>query len=316
MDPEIKKYLDIALDTSVSSYYRKDAIRHLGRVRRSAELSNAVVKLLKDVDDPSLQREAIDLATQFTITEAVNILLPISVGKGINARNAINALAKIGGIQAYKSLKEIASAPGFDLSKTAAKRAIEDMLRREPNLEKDAEQGSKGQGNSLIDGAKDIFNDLKETVTGSDKEDKKDEPEVKEAIELPDAVKLNRELKNLQSKNENLEYKLAEKTAKVEELENKIREMKKSEASSQEIKKLKKQVHEGRNESASIKASFEKQVALLKGKLISLEEENDDLLNRNAKKIIQHHNANKGGCLPFIIAFAIFIFIAWFLFSG
>ena len=318
MDQEIEKYLKIALDSGVSSYYRKDAIRHLGRLRKSVELSNAIIKLLKDVDDPSLQKEAMDLAAQFAISEAVNLLLPISIGKGVNARNAINVLAKIGGVQAYKSLKEIAAAPGFDLSKTAAKRALEDMLRREPDLEtKEPELETKEpERPSLVDGAKEIFNDLKETVIPSEEKAESAEPEVKEAIALPDAVNLSRELKSLQKKYSSLEYKLAEKTAKVEELENKIREMKKSDVSTSEIKKLKKEVHDGRNESASIKASFEKQVTLLKGKLISLEEENDDLLKRNTRKIIQHQNASKGGCLPFIIVFGIFIFIAWFMFSN
>ena len=311
MDQEIEKYLKIALDSGISSYYRKDAIRHLGRLRKSVELSNAVIKLLKDVDDPSLQKEAMDLAAQFTISEAVNLLLPISIGKGINARNAINVLAKIGGVQAYNSLKQIASAPGFDLSKTAAKRALEDMLRREPTLE-----AEEPESPSLVDGAKEIFNDLKETIIPNEEKPKAVEPEVKEAIALPDSINLSRELKSLQSKYSSLEYKLAEKTAKVEELENKIREMKKSDASSSEIKKLKKEVHDGRNESASIKASFEKQLTLLKGKLISLEEENDDLLKRNTRKVIQHQNASKGGCMPFIIVFGIFIFIAWFMFSN
>jgi len=322
MDPEIEKYLKIALDSGVSSYYRKDAIRHLGRLRKSAELTNAILKLLKDVDDQSLQKEAMDLAVQFTISEAVNILLPISIGKGMNARNAINALAKIGGVHAYKSLKEVASAPGFDLSKTAAKRALEDMLRREPNLENESEESP-----SIVDGAKEIFNDIKDSIIGE--EEKKpeepevkpavelsEEPEVKPAIELIDAVKLNRELKSLQSKYKSLEHKLAEKTAKVEELEDKIRTIKKGDEASSEIKKLKKQVHDGRNESASVKASFEKQVALLKGKLISLEEENEDLIRRTKSKILKHQNANKGGCFSLILVLGIFLFIVWFMFSA
>lgn len=316
MDSEIDKYLKIALDSSISSYYRKDAVRQLGRIRKSAELSNAVVKLLKDVDDPSLQREAMDLAAQLAVTEAVNLIMPISLGQGPNARTAINVLAKIGGIKAYNSLKEIASAPGFDLSKTAAKRALEDMLRREPQLEKEADESP-----SLLDKAQEVFEDLKEAVGVSEEKPAAirveaqavhTQPEVKEAVPLPDAVKLGRELKALQSKYRDLEHKLAEKTVKVEDLENKIREMKKGDSSS-EINNLKRQLHEGKNESASIKAAFEKQLALLQGQLVSLEEENADLSDRSKLKIIQQENAKKGGCLSFIIVFIIFLLMAWLI---
>ena len=312
MDPEIEKYLKIALDSGVSSYYRKDAIRHLGRLRKSAELSNAVIKLLKDVDDPSLQREAMDLAAQFAISEAVNILLPISVGKGVNARNAINVLAKIGGVSAYKSLKEIASAPGFDLSKTAAKRALEDLLRREPSLEKEAEDDS-----SIVSAAKGVFEDIKEAVTGQEALEGERVPAVTPVVKAdekkPNNSELQRSFNNLQNKYNNLERKLAEKSAKVEELEQKIRDLKKNSKSAQELKATKKTLHDARNESASIKAAYEKQVALLKGKVISLEEENDDLLRRKSKVIHSKQSSNKGGCMVFIIFFAVIIFIFWFI---
>ena len=136
MDEQIDKLVKNALDSSVSSYYRKDAVRQLARLNKTAKLSNAVVQLLKDIDDPSLQREVMDIAAKMAISECVNLLMPISLGKGRNARYAINVLAKIGGKAAYDSLREISKTPGFDLSKTAASRAMEEMRRRHPGIEK------------------------------------------------------------------------------------------------------------------------------------------------------------------------------------
>lgn len=310
MDQEIEKYLKIALDSSVSSYYRKDAIRQLGRLRKSVELGNAVIKVLNDVDDPSLQKEAMDLTAQFALTEAVNLILPISVGKGVNARHAINVLAKIGGIKAYKCLKELAAAPGFDLSKTAAKRAMEDMLRREPSLEKEEDSSP-----SLISGAQDIFNDIKETVTETVSAVTEPEKTFKAAEVNVDADKLKREIVSVKNKNNSLANLLSEKNAKVDELEEKLRQLKKNDKTTLELKEVKKTLHESRNETAAIKASFEKQLALMKGKLISLEEENDDLMKRHSRKLT-HHKKSGGGCLPIFIFFGIFFLIAWFIMSS
>ena len=313
MDQEIEKYLKIALDSSVSSYYRKDAIRQLGRLRKSVELGNAVIKVLNDVDDPSLQKEAMDLTAQFALTEAVNLILPISVGKGVNARHAINILAKIGGIKAYKCLKELAAAPGFDLSKTAAKRAMEDMLRREPDLDKEEDSSS-----SLISGAQDIFNDIKETVTetiSSTVEEAEPEKKFKATDVNVEEGKLKREIDSVKNKNNSLANLLSEKNAKVEELEEKLRQFKKNDKTTVELKEVKKTLHESRNETAAIKASFEKQLALMKGKLISLEEENDDLMKRHSRKLV-HHKKSGGGCLPIFIFFGIFFLIAWFIMSS
>ena len=312
MDQEIENYLKIALDTSVSSYYRKDAIRHLGRVRKSAELSHAILKVLNDVDDPSLQREAMDLAAQFTVTESVNFLLPIATGKGSNGRYAINVLAKIGGVQSYKCLKSIAASPGFDLSKTAAKRAIEDLLRREPDIEKEAGTSS------LVGGAQDIYNGISEKVTNAVSDVtqalKKEEP-VKPAQASTDTGAQKREITTLLNKVNSLERKLSEKNAQVEALEEKMRQLKKSDKVSAELKDVKRTLHESRNETASVKATFEKQLALMKGKLISLEEENDDLLKRHSRKMAGSQKS-KAGCIPVIVFFGIFFFVAWFIFSS
>lgn len=317
MDEEIQKYLKIVLDSGVSSYYRKDAIRHLGRLRKSAELSNAVLKVMNDVDDPSLQREAMDLAAQFAITESVNILLPISVGKGLNARHAINVLAKIGGVKAYKCLREIADAPGFDLSKTAAKRAIEDLLRREPGLtEKEEDEPS------LLDDAKSLVSGVTEVIIPGNEEKKQKAPEPKQKPKEPegncdqDLHRLKREFGQLQSRYQQLENQLKEKNEKIEALEDKIRHLKGSSEIAKELKELKKQLHESRNETASVKAAYEKQVVLLQGKINSLEEENDDLLKRAKKGIVTHKKSSSGaGCFSFLIFLAVFIYIAYFIFS-
>ena len=89
----------------------------------------------------------------------------------------------------------------------------------------------------------------------------------------------------------------------------------KSDKKSLELKEVKKTLHESRNETAAVKASFEKQLALMKGKLISLEEENDDLLKRHSRKLRAPAKSG-GGCLPIILFFGIFFFVAWFIMSS
>ncbi len=169
---EINKIVEKALDSGVSSYYRKDAIRQLSRLHKSAQLTKAVIRLLNDLDDESLQRETMDIAGKFAITEAVNLLMPISGGKGMNARHAINVLAKIGGKKAYDSLSKIASLPGFNLSKTAASRAMEEMRRRQPGIEKEEEaeandllESAEELAKKLSEETKNTFNDITELVS-------------------------------------------------------------------------------------------------------------------------------------------------------
>ncbi|MCM8526231.1 MAG: hypothetical protein NE327_06915, partial [Lentisphaeraceae bacterium] len=231
---------------------------------------------------------------------------PIATGKGSNARHAINVLAKIGGVKAYQCLKDIASAPGFDLSKTAAKRALEDILRREPEL---------ANITAPVEGAKEIFNELTEKVTEAVTEAKEAVTStVSSQVPVEDTGKLKRDLSSMQNKINNLEHQLSKKNAKVEELEEKIRQLKKNDKVSAELKDVKRTLHESRNETASLKASYEKQLALMKGKVISLEEENDDLMRRNSRKLAPKKSG--GGCFSILIFFGIFFFIIWFVFSS
>lgn len=136
MDPEIQEFVNTALNKSLSTYYRKGALNKLGRLKKSAELTSAILKLLKDIDDDSLQKEVMDLSVKFAISSAVDYIIPIGSGKGKNARYALTVLAKLGGTYSYKYLKSLADKPGFDLTKNAASRALHDLVSREPDLEK------------------------------------------------------------------------------------------------------------------------------------------------------------------------------------
>ena len=85
----ISELTSTALNSGLSSYYRKDAIRQLARLQKSAEMSTSVIKLLKDMENDSLQRDVMDLAVSFAMAEAVNLVIPLAIGKSNNARFAV-----------------------------------------------------------------------------------------------------------------------------------------------------------------------------------------------------------------------------------
>lgn len=290
MEDEIQKYLKIALDSNVSLYYRKDALRRLGHLRKSAQLTKAIVKVLNDAGDPSLQKEAMDLAAQFCLTESVNFLLPISAGKGVNARHALNVLAKIGGIEAYNYLKEVASASGFDLSKTTAKRAIEDLLRREPQLAKQSNSGS-----FLMDEAKGTTAKVLPAAQSSSSE----------SDYKQDLDKLATELSELQHKYDALQKETVDQAAETK----KLQALKNNNSESTiVISELKKQLHELRREWLTVKAVHENKLTLLEERL---EKDRKDLLKLKAK-VTFAKPAKKSGCLTLVLILA---FMTWFIFS-
>ncbi|NQZ58360.1 MAG: hypothetical protein HRT88_12945, partial [Lentisphaeraceae bacterium] len=142
-----------------SSYYRRDAIRQLARLKRSAELTQAILKLLKKMENDSLQRDVMDLTVSFTVAEAVNLIVPIAIGSNENTRFAIGILARIGGPHAYKTLNNIVNTKqGFSLEKSSAIRSLKELLRREPELAKEdsieqtaiSTESSSDGNNSLV----------------------------------------------------------------------------------------------------------------------------------------------------------------------
>ena len=49
MDSELNKLLNSALDSSLSTYYRRTALGQIGRLRKTTEVVNAVLKLINFV---------------------------------------------------------------------------------------------------------------------------------------------------------------------------------------------------------------------------------------------------------------------------
>jgi len=171
---ELNIIMNKALDSTLGTYYRKDAIRKLALIHKTTHLSTSVVKLLTDLEDESLQREVMDIAAKIGINAAVDTLIPISTGKSMLARHAISTMAKIGGRKAYDNLRILAEKPGFDLSKSAASRGLMDILKKEPNIE-NMPAALEGVGKALFDSA----GNFTELVIG------KSEDETEETVELP-----------------------------------------------------------------------------------------------------------------------------------
>ena len=380
---EINDLVKTALDTGIGSYYRKDAIRQLARLHKTAELSQAVLKLLKNIDDPSLQREVMDLAAKFAISEAVNLLLPISLGKGLNARYAINILAKIGGKKAYDTLKSIAMTPGFDLSKTAASRAMEEMRRRQPDIEKEEEEQASAVLDAAEELAKKVNNAAQESlkgiseqvakapnvimegvtiITGADaKEEEKPEETPTDTSKLGDEIRAKvqeamahakenvgvikdkkskkkkdkksdkpaevqdtksftippeaqKELNTLKAQVAGYQRDLAERDSRIKRLQDEVTALKEKPKEDAQKENLQRSVHELREESARMRAAYEKKLAVQNNQIMALEEEAKD-----AKKQLRRRNKKDpkkgGGCGSFIVFVIIIIFISKFLSS-
>jgi len=331
-----------ALNTGLSSYYRKDALRQLARLKKSAELTEAVLKLLKDMENDSLQREVMDLAVTFTISEAVNLIIPLAVSDGINARFAINILAKLGGKKAYNALSDISKVTGFSLTKSTAARGLQDILRNTPELEE------KEQSSSVKPDKKDTKEILNRAI---------ETPQKKEAT-LVDSLlsKAENTIVNVNSSVNTLiekvsddaksQDKLAEKSNELKrvqklllETENKIlliekehlitqERLEKSDSHRKDLKQQLKQVqvvkpntneeqrlreenHKFRNSIGRITATYEKKIANLEEKITDLE---DDITHEKTRRrklseqVKAKGSKGSGGCIFFIIC-VILLFI-------
>jgi hypothetical protein len=227
-DPEIKDLVSVILSSTASLYVKKEAVRKIGRAKKSAELSYALVKLLSDLKDESLQREVMDLTADLVIHEAVNVLAPISTGNGRNARYAINIIAKIGGKQAYNALKELASKDGFDLTSNAASRALHDMIRRDPQLEDAATEGkvTTEVASDLVEGApfaekinmsptpvEGNVRELHETIKSLKNQLKEKEARLAGNKQLEEASDFKKKLREAHEENQKLKNDLARQTA-------------------------------------------------------------------------------------------------------
>ena len=284
MDPEIKEFVDTALDKSLSTYYRKGALNKLGRLKKSAELTSAILKLLKDVDDDSLQKEVMDLTVKFAISGAVDYIIPIGAGKGKNARYALTILAKLGGSYSYKYLKSLADKPGFDLTKNAASRALHDLLAREPDLEK--------VDTSIIEEKADLA--VKpESSPQEIKIEYKEDPAVSKLIE---------DLKQKIADKDKVIKSLNEKYIQTERELGALRKANDQSA----LSKIEEENHKLRTELSKVTAAF-------KTKISEMDLEMSDLNDRLAmgRKLSENQAKNGGkGCLIFLFfVFMIFIML-------
>jgi hypothetical protein len=287
MDTEIDDLLKIALDSSLSSYYRKDAIYKLGRIKKSAALSSAIIKLMANMEDEALQKEVMDLVVKFALTGAVNLVVPIGLGKGRNARYALNILAKLGGVEAYKSLKSLADKPGFDLTSSAASRALHDLLCREPDLEKTDLTEFLGSGAPL-------------EVTATSQSSLKEQPmtsvhpQVKVLEESLAQKQL--ELQSLRQQKDGLALELAQ--------------VKKPLVSTDNSTQLEQENHLLRTELSKLKAVYKEKFSIMSLEISDLKSNLSLAKKRVNKAALDPKSAAMKGCLGFIIAFvALIIFI-------
>ncbi|WDE96692.1 hypothetical protein PQO03_01765 [Lentisphaera profundi] len=128
----LDKALQTTLDVSLSIVVRRTALRKIRTAKKSLELTNAVVKLIQNTKDESLQRECLKIAGDMAIYQASDVIFPVTQGKGMNSRYAVQALGKIGGSKAYHYLLNIDK--DKDVNSYEAKRAMRDIERKDPNI--------------------------------------------------------------------------------------------------------------------------------------------------------------------------------------
>ncbi|MDD7983367.1 hypothetical protein PQO01_00170 [Lentisphaera marina] len=124
--------LKTALDVSVSIVVRRTALRKIRTAKKSLELTNAVIKLVQNMEDEGLQRDCLKIAGDMAIYQSCDVIFPITQGKGMNGRYAVQALGKIGGTKAYHYLLNIDNDKG--VNSYDAKRAMREIERKEPNI--------------------------------------------------------------------------------------------------------------------------------------------------------------------------------------
>ena len=121
-----------ALDVSVSIVVRRTALRKIRTAKKGLELTNAVIKLVQNMEDEALQRDCLKIAGDMAIYQASDVIFPITQGKGMNSRYAVQALGKIGGTKAYHYLLNIDKDKG--VNSYDAKRAMREIERKAPNI--------------------------------------------------------------------------------------------------------------------------------------------------------------------------------------
>ncbi|MCM8537651.1 MAG: hypothetical protein NE334_17050 [Lentisphaeraceae bacterium] len=291
MDSELNKYLNRALDSSLSTYYRRTALGQIGRLRRTSELVSAVLRLLNDLEDESLQKDVIDLAIKFGISESVNFIIPIGNANGKNARYALNALAKLGGPLAYTHLRSLADKPGFDLTKNAASRALHDLVSREPELEK--------IGLELPPAEAQVLPEPKAPVSVN----KELPPKVPVVVPVAVAPKSSsKELLHFQRELASKEKELAKAIQEKDRLENQLAIVKQELAESRSTT-LENENHKLRNELSQAKAVFKKKISEQK---LELSDVKQQLLS--GKNLQNPAQGLFKGCFIFIVIIISIIF--------
>jgi len=137
-----------ALDVSVSIVVRRTALRKIRTAKKGLELTNSVIKLVQNMEDEALQRDCLKIAGDMAIYQASDVIFPITQGKGMNSRYAVQALGKIGGTKAYHYLLNIDKDKG--VNSYDAKRAMRDIERKEPNI-KELIEGELEEVQNAID---------------------------------------------------------------------------------------------------------------------------------------------------------------------
>ncbi|MCM8530097.1 MAG: hypothetical protein NE330_02960 [Lentisphaeraceae bacterium] len=295
MDSELNKFLNSALDSSLSSYYRRTALGQIGRLRKTSELVSAVLRLLNDLDDESLQKDVIDLAIKFGITESVNFIIPIGVGNGKNARYALSALAKIGGPLAYTHLRGLADRPGFDLTKNAATRALHDLVSREPDLEKiELEQAP-------VEAQKVLSPIVPSTSTSERSTSVTEPPPLPIATPLETKSK-STELLHFQRELASKEKELAKVVQERDRLENQL-VLAKQQISENRSTTLENENHKLRSELSQAKAVFKKKISEQKLELSDIKQQ---LLS--GKNLQNPAQSLFKGCFTFIVIIVAIVF--------
>ena len=284
MDREIQEFVSTALNTSLSTYYRKSALNKLGRLKKSAELSAAIIGLLRDVEDESLQKEVMDLAVKFAVNNAVDLIIPIGSGNGKNARYALSILAKLGGKYSYAYLKSLADKPGFDLTKNAASRALHDLVSREPDLENE-EPISETTPIVGPSSAKPVMEESKVNV-------------MDHSASAQKVAELTQKLEEKDRQFKTVSDSLHTTQKELERLKNKFDQSK--------LDALEDENHQLRLEVSKVSAAFKAKISEMSLELSDL----NDRLALGKKFNKDEQKSNGKGCLIFLfIVFLIFIFV-------
>lgn len=129
---QVKELSEQVLNKSLSFVVRRAALFKLRKIKSTVDLGTSLIHLIRDVDDKNLQKECLQLAGEISLLSAVDVIAPISKGKGLNARYAINALGKIGGSKAYRLLMDLEQHNGPE--KYQAKKAMREIEQKEPGI--------------------------------------------------------------------------------------------------------------------------------------------------------------------------------------